>query len=88
MYALYDSKAEVYDTPVFMLNEVTAKRWFYSLVQKREGRFEYFSEDMELHKITKFNVLNGKLYDDKVKVIMTGKQIGKEKGKDENGNAT
>lgn len=55
-YSIYDTKAEVYDTPVFFLNEVTAKRWFYTLVQKGEGRFEFFTDEMELVQVCKFNV--------------------------------
>lgn len=86
-YALYDTKAEVYDTPVFFLNEVTAKRWFYTLCQKGEGRFEFFTDEMELHKILKFNVLNGKVSDNQIKKIIDGKQIGKEKIENEKRNA-
>ena len=78
MYALYDTKAEIYDTPIFMLNEATAKRWFYTLCQKGEGRFEYFQNEIKLHRICKFNVITGKLYEIKIKSIMDGKQIMKE----------
>lgn len=87
MYALYDIKAEVYDTPLFFLNDVTAKRWFYTMVKKGEGRFEHFKDDMELHKIVEFNVTNGHLFNEKgdrikysehVRIITNGKQIGKE----------
>lgn len=78
MYALYDKKAEVYDTPVFMLNEVTAKRWFYTLVQKGEGRFEFFADEIELHKICKFNVITGKVFEIKKEIVLEGLQIGKE----------
>lgn len=80
MYALYDKKAEIYDTPLFFLKDVQAQRWFYTLVQQQEGRFEHFKDDMELHKICKFNVNNGKLFDEKVTVVLEGRQIdlGKE----------
>ena len=74
MYALYDKKAEMYDTPVFLLSDVHAKRWFYTMVQKKEGRFEYFADEIELHKITKFNVTTGKLFEEKVQIILEGKQ--------------
>lgn len=77
-YAIYDKKAELYDTPLFFLKEEQAKRWFYTLVQKAEGRFEYFKDDMELHRICKFGVSNGKIFDAQVKVILEGLQIGKE----------
>lgn len=87
MYALYDTKAEIYDTPMFMLNEVMAKRWFYSMVQKAEGRFEFYSHEMEIHELGKVNVLNGKVLADKPKVILQGKQIGKEKKENEDSNA-
>lgn len=85
MYALYDRAAEVYDTPVFFLNEATAKRWFYTLNQKGEGRFEYFAKDMELHQIARFNVLTGKV-GEMAKIILTGIQIGKEIEKNEKRN--
>lgn len=77
-YALYDTKAEIYDTPLFFLKEEQAKRWFYTLVQKKEGRFEYFKDDMELHRILKFNVTNGKVFEVKIIKILDGIQIGKE----------
>lgn len=75
MFALYDKKAEMYDTPLFFLKQIQAERWFYQLAQSREGRFLHFKNDMELHKITKFNVNNGKIFDDKVEVVLQGSQI-------------
>ena len=89
MFALYDKKAEIYDTPLFFLKQVQAERWFYTLVQQSEGRFNHFKDDMELHKITKFNVNNGKIYDEKIEVIIQGIQINREEiKKDEISNAT
>ena len=87
MYALYDTKAEIYDTPLFFLKEVQAERWFYTLVQEKQGRFQHFKDDMELHKITKFNVNNGKIFDEKVQVILQGKQIKFDGKETENANS-
>lgn len=78
-YAIYDVKAEIYDTPVYFLKEEQAKRWFHQLCMKGEGRFEYFKNEMELHRIHKFNVINGKVFEAQVKKIMDGIQLGKEK---------
>lgn len=88
MFAIYDKKAEIYDTPLFFLKEVQAHRWFYTLVQQAEGRFQHFKDDMELHKIAQFNVTTGKIKDTEPEKIMEGKQIilGKETGNNENSN--
>lgn len=75
MYALYDKKAEMYDTPLFFLKEVQAERWFYTLVQKKEGRFENFKDDMELHRLCQFSVVNGKVIDAKPVRVLEGIQI-------------
>ena len=97
MYAVYDKVAEVYDTPIFFLTEVHAKRWFMDIVMKGEGRMENHSGDFELHKLIEFNVNNGKMYNrngDKIiyesitKVILEGKNIGKEMKDYEKRNAT
>ena len=74
-YALYDKKAEMYDTPLYFLKDVQAERWFYSMAQEKQGRFQHFKDDLELHKICKFNVNNGKIYENKIEVIIQGKQI-------------
>lgn len=74
-YAIYDKKAEIYDTPLYFLKDVQAERWFFTLVQQKEGRFQHFKDDMELHKISKFNVNNGKVYDVKIEVILEGKNV-------------
>lgn len=80
--AIYDKKAEVYDTPLFFLKTVGAQRWFYSLVQQGEGRFEHFKNDLELHKIGEFNVTTGKftLINSKEEnpLLMDGVQVEKE----------
>ena len=75
MYALYDKKAEMYDTPVFFLKNVQAERWFYTLCKAGEGRFENFQDDMELHKICDFNIVTGKISGEKVELVLEGKQI-------------
>ena len=82
-YALYDKKALVYDTPMFFLNEVSAKRWFYTLCQKGEGRFDMFKDDMELHSICSFHVVSGTVKYDKPRIVLEGKQIGKETANNE-----
>jgi hypothetical protein len=82
MYALYDKKAQLYDTPVFFLKKVQAERWFFSLCKAGEGRFENFQEDMELHKILEFNIINGNISKNKIENVMQGTQIKLEKGKE------
>ena len=59
LYGLYDNKAERYDTPVFMPNDIFAKRWFFKLVIEGHGQLEHHKEDFELHNIASFNVLTG-----------------------------
>lgn len=79
MYAIYDVKSERYDTPVFMPNDIFAKRWFYKLVYDGAGQLEHFKNDFELHRILVFNVLSGKVeLPDRPKCVIDGKQIGKE----------
>ncbi len=73
-YAIYDNKAEIYDTPVFFLNETQAQRWFYTLIQSGEGRFAHYKDEMELHRISKFNVNTANTTED-IKKIIEGKQI-------------
>lgn len=77
MYAIFDKKAERYDTPVFMPNDIFAKRFFYKLVYDGQGQLEHFRDDFEFHKIAEFNVLDGKIKLD-FNMVIEGKQIGKE----------
>ena len=88
MYAIYDTKSERYDTPVFMPNDVFAKRFFYKLVAEGQGQLEHFKDDFEIHQICEFNVITGEIKKLKVKSIITGKQIGKEIANNEKRNAT
>ena len=86
MFALYDTKANVYDTPVFLMNEVHAKRWFFTMIQRGEGKFEYFKDEIELHELATFDVLTGKITAKKT-ILQEGKQIRKEIENNENSDA-
>ena len=78
-YSLYDTKAEIYDTPVFFLKEAQAERWFQQLCHAGEGRFQLFKNDMELHRIAYFDLEKGNMKQDEPKLITQGKQIKVEK---------
>lgn len=87
LYGIWDRKGERYDTPVFMLSDVFAKRWFYKLVVDGIGHLENFKDDFELHYLADFNVLTGKVGVTKARIVSTGIQIGKELEKNEKRNA-
>lgn len=88
MFSIYDRVSEIYDTPVFMLNKVQAERWFFTLCQKAEGRFEYYKDDMELHYLGKFDLVKGS-FESVVETMKTGKQIIlRKEGDDENSNGS
>lgn len=76
MISFYDVKSERYDTPVFVTDEVMAKRHFMLSIQKKGSMLNTFKNDFEMHEIASFDVIKGEVNSlGKVKVIMRGKDI-------------
>lgn len=81
IYSIYDLKGEKYDVPFFAHSELFAKRRFLMML-KEEGILSEFINDFNLVKIGKFNIIDGTL-EEKQKIVLEGKQIRKEKEKNE-----
>lgn len=76
MYAYYDMKSQVYDTPFFAFHDINAERNFIMTVQKNDTMLARFKDEMQLYKIGEFDKESGKInsFDFNI-LIMDGKQI-------------
>jgi hypothetical protein len=59
MFAMYDLKAERYDTPFFSLNNVHAERRFVTACQDPSTMIYRFKNDFQLHYLGVFDILDG-----------------------------
>jgi len=62
MYSFYDKKAKRFDTPVFVYDEVGAKRHFIMSINREGTLMNSFKDDYELYLIGSFNINNGDFY--------------------------
>ncbi len=74
IYAIYDKKAEKYDTPFFAYNETFAKRRFLILSDEPKSQLATWPEDFELTQIGILNFITGEVESQK-KDIIDGKAI-------------
>jgi len=75
LYAIYDLKAERFDTPFFAMSDLFAERRFHIMIQENKSMFKLFKNDFVLKKIGEFELESGYLSLD-LKTIIEGIQIG------------
>ena len=76
MYAIYDIKAERYDTPFFCHSDLFAKRHFGILIDEGTmiGKYQY---DFECHRLAWVNMITGEIDPHEVAIVITGKDVEK-----------
>lgn len=76
IYAVYDKKAERYDTPFFAMNDLFAERRFVMSIEDNKSIISRFKNDFQLVRLGFFNVLDGVMEQD-MQVVREGVQINK-----------
>lgn len=79
VYAIYDKKANRYDTPFFAFNDLFAKRRFHMMATNNTENnvLKEFLKDFDLCQVGTFDVLTGEINPQQV-TILEGIQIQKE----------
>jgi hypothetical protein len=72
VYSVFDQKAEIYNTPVFQLNDAVAERAFYYGVKTGDLGF---AEDFILVRIGKFDAEKGSIEPETGYVVCKGLEI-------------
>jgi len=79
MYAIFDNRAQRYDTPFFAFNDIMAERRFLMTVREKTSIFSHFTKDFDLVKLSSFDIETGKISISESQVtILYGSQIQKE----------
>ena len=63
VYAIFDKKSQMYDTPFFAISDLFAKRR-YLLMSEENGPLKKWPEDFQLHRLGAFSQNNGELSQD------------------------
>ena len=79
IYAIRDSKSERYDTPYFAVSDIFTKRRFLLMVDEEGSVLSKWPDEFELHKLAAINILTGQISMIGKEVIISGKEIKKEK---------
>jgi len=76
MYSFYDKKAERFDTPFFVFDQVGAERHFIMSFQKVGTLMNTFKDDYELHYIGDFTIENASFEKTKGStLVLAGKEV-------------
>lgn len=59
LYAVYDKKAQTYNTPVVIVNDAVAIRQIRALVRDSQSVFTQFPDDFALCKVAEFDQTTG-----------------------------
>jgi hypothetical protein len=59
LYSVFDRKAKVYNTPMFLVNDQVALRVFHSMVFDKDTMVSRYPEDYILYRVGEFNTLDG-----------------------------
>lgn len=80
VYAIYDKKGKMYDTPFFAVSDLFAKRRYYIMAEEEKSVLKMWPEDFALYRLAGFDTESGKINDDK-ELIIDGKMIEKKEDK-------
>lgn len=71
MYSLFDTKAQTFGIPFFLLNDAVAQRSFYQLYSDPQSTVHQFPSDFQLYRLGTFNDSDGKfdLLDQYVQIL-------------------
>lgn len=81
MYAVYDSKAEVYTFPFYVQREAEAIRMFSFWINDKEHKFGMNPEDYTLFDIGEYETTLGIITQDKINAIGNGLKFIKNEDK-------
>jgi len=85
MYAFYDKKSDLYDTPFFAQDDLHAERHFQIVTQKQGTMLNTFITDFEVYLIGTFNKTTATITTEtKPKLIISGNQLIQKLVKTEN----
>jgi len=60
-YCILDTKAQIYNTPYFLINDLVATRQFSVVVNDKESMVSKYPEDYRLYKVGSFDMQTGKI---------------------------
>lgn len=60
-YCILDTKAKVYNSPYFLINDQVAVRQFQLVIKDPESMISKYPEDYRLYKTGTFDMLTGKI---------------------------